>query len=113
MPATNDDQPPGRARELTRRPSPRPVTHDTGRRHHIGSAPPVLAVLRPDGTTGITRTAPVQLIDQPAAALDRLAAELAQEMAAAADVLDFEGAAHLRDEIRAVQDEVARRGEAP
>jgi len=100
---------PGRARELTRTTVTRPQSRDTGRRHHIGAAPPVLAVLRPDGTTGHTRTAPVQLVDQTAAQLERLAARLTEQMAGAAQRLDFEAAAEFRDEVQAARRELARR----
>lgn len=82
---------------------------DTGRRHHIGQAPPLLPFVRPDGTTGTTRTSPVQLSDMPVSGLERLAAQLAAEMGLASAALDFEAAAQLRDEAAAVRAELDRR----
>jgi len=99
----------GRARRLTRTGSSRRTVADTGRRHHIGDAPDRLQVLGPDGTVGWTRTSPLQLKDKSVAGLQRLAGELEQEMASAAADLDFESAAHLRDEADAVRAELGRR----
>jgi excinuclease UvrABC helicase subunit UvrB len=69
----------------------------------------VLPLLRPDGTIGTTRTSPIQLTDKPVSGLERLAAQLAAEMTAAAAALDFELAAQLRDEAAAVRGELDRR----
>lgn len=106
----------GRARELVRgarggrRTAASPGV-DTGRRHHIGDAPQVLPFLRPDGSVGTTRTSPVQLRDRNDAQLAALAAAVEREMHEAAGALDYEGAAHLREELAAVRREVlARRG---
>jgi excinuclease UvrABC nuclease subunit len=68
-----------------------------------------MQVLRPDGTVGTTRTSAVQLADKSTAALGLLADQLAAQMAAAAAALDFEEAAHLRDEVAAVRAELDRR----
>lgn len=84
-------------------------TADTGRRHHIGDAPDVMSVLRPDGTRGTTRTSPIQLADRNGARLQHLLDELLADMGRAAADLDFEGAAHLRDEVAAARAEIARR----
>ena len=91
------------ARRLSRTRSPRAKLPDTGRRHHIGDAPDVLPFVRPDGTVGTTRTSPIQLKDRSVAALERLQERLEKEMSAAAADLDFELAAHLRDEVEAVR----------
>ncbi len=69
-------------------------------------------VIRPDGTRGTTRTSPIQLADRNDARLDQLVDELVADMQRAAVALDFEGAAHLRDEVAAARAEVARRGAA-
>ena len=98
-----------RARDLSRARRPRPRAAETGRRHHIGDAPAVMSVLRPDGTVGTTRTAPIQLADRNDAQLAQLGEELGADMARAAAETDFEEAAHLRDEVAAVRAEQARR----
>ncbi len=111
--AAHEDLPrartPGRARDLSRTRSTRRRSADTGRRHHIGDAPDVMNVIRPDGTRGTTRTSPIQLADRNDARLDQLVDELVADMERAAAALDFEGAAHLRDEVAAARAEVARR----
>jgi UvrB/uvrC motif len=96
---------PGRARELSRRRTTRIPLPDTGRRHHIGSAPTELAVLGDDGSSAVTRTSPIQLADQTDAQLAKLAARIESEMRQAAGALDFERAAHLRDEAAATRAE--------
>ncbi len=107
--ATTSARRPGRARELTRTPVIRGNAPDSGRRHHIGAAPAVLAVRRADGSVSHTRTSPVQLADQTAVQLERLAERLTGEMAAAAAQLDFESAAERRDDVQAISRELARR----
>jgi len=82
---------------------------DTGRRHHIGAAPPQLLVRREDGTVDITRTAPIQLADQTEAQLAALAERIESEMSLAAAALDFERAAQLREEAAAARRELQRR----
>lgn len=86
---------------------------DTGRRHHIGAAPPALTVLHEDGTSDVTRTAPIQLADQTVMQLARLAERIESEMRQAATALDFERAAHLRQEAEAARNELRRRAEEP
>ena len=98
-----------RARDLSRARRPRPKPPETGRRHHIGDAPAVMSVLRPDGSVGTTRTSPVQLADRNDAQLVRLGEDLARDMARAAAAMEFEDAAHLRDEVAAVRAEQERR----
>ncbi len=66
-------------------------------------------VIRPDGTRGTTRTSPIQLADRNDAQLQRLVEELAAHMGRAAAAMDFEQAAHLRDEVTAARAELARR----
>jgi UvrB/uvrC motif len=105
--------PSGRARELSRKRTTRPLLPDTGRRHHIGAAPAELSVLRDDGSVVTTRTAAVQLADQTDAQLARLGAKIEREMQQAADALDFEHAAWLREEVAAVRRELARRAAPP
>ncbi len=107
----------GRARELARggprrRRTAVPLGIDTGRRHHIGDAPAVLSVLRPDGSVGTTRTSPVQLRDRNDTQLIELAAALEREMHDAARDADYERAAHLRDELAAARHELERRSAA-
>ena len=99
----------GRARELSRTRAPRPKIRDTGRRHHIGEVPPVITVIKTDGTVGTTRTSSMQLKDQTVARLESLAATIAAEMSRAAASLDFEMAAHLRDELESVRRELGSR----
>lgn len=66
-------------------------------------------VIRPDGTRGTTRTSPIQLADRNDARLQRLVDELVADMGRAAAAMDFEQAAHLRDEVAAARAEVSRR----
>jgi hypothetical protein len=107
----------GRARELSRGSVKRPAPPDTGRRHHIGAAPAelvMLGVLGADGADGVTRTtrtAPIQLADLNDSQLRTLATRIESEMARAADALDFELAAHLREEAAAVHRELDRRAD--
>jgi len=99
----------GRGRDLVGRRRPRRPS-DTGRVHHLGAAPRLMPVLGDDGSETATRTAAVQLAARTRWELDNLLADISAEMAAAAAALDFEQAGRLRDELVAVQDEVARRG---
>ena len=103
----------GRGRDLSRRGSPRPKLAETGRRHHIGAVPELMPVFRPDGTVVMSRTTPVQLADRTPLQLERLAARLEADMAAAVASLDFEAAAFLRDELRAVVTEQEVRTSTP
>jgi excinuclease UvrABC helicase subunit UvrB len=68
-----------------------------------------MPVWLPDGTIIATRTSAAQLADQNQAQLGRLLTRLRAEMSAAAAELDFEQAAFLRDEVAAVEAELARR----
>jgi excinuclease UvrABC nuclease subunit len=85
---------------------------ETGRKHHMGAAPELMPVWLPDGTITTTRTSAAQLADQTLAQLTRLRTRLGAEMADAAAELDFERAAHLRDETAAVDAEIQRRAAA-
>ncbi|MBV9823960.1 MAG: UvrB/UvrC motif-containing protein [Actinobacteria bacterium] len=101
----------GRARELVGRRRPRKAP-ETGRVHHLGAAPAVMPVLSGDDGTdhdGSTRTAAVQLAARTRWELDRLAAEIEDQMTAAAAALDFELAGRLRDELARVRAELDRR----
>ena len=64
---------------------------------------------RADGTVDVTRTAPVQLADQTDAQLAALAERIESEMRRASQALDFEKAAHLREEAAAARLELHRR----
>lgn len=99
----------GRARDLSRTRTAKPRLRDTGRRHHIGEVPAVITVIKPDGTIATTRTSALQLKDQTVGALTRLADAIEAEMRQAAAALEFELAAHLRDELDAVRRELASR----
>lgn len=68
-----------------------------------------MSVLRPDGSRGTTRTSPIQLADRNDTRLQQLLDELVTAMGRAAADLDFERAAHLRDEVAAARAETARR----
>ena len=83
--------------------------NDAGRVHHIGTAPDVMPVLGPDGTVGTTRTSVIQLRHRTDRQLTTLADQLLAEMGAAAAALDYEQAAHLRDELANVRAEQGRR----
>jgi hypothetical protein len=99
----------GRGRELSRTRKARSAPVETGRRHHLGSAPELMPVWLPDGSIITTRTSTAQLADQNPAQLNRLLSRMHNEMATAAAELDFEQAAHVRDEITVVEAELARR----
>lgn len=79
--------------------------------HHLGAAPATMPVLPddPDTAAEATRTAAVQLAARTRWELDRIAAELAEQMAGAAAELDFERAGRLRDELARVREELERR----
>jgi excinuclease UvrABC helicase subunit UvrB len=68
-----------------------------------------MPVLHGDQVETSTRTTPVQLASRTHRELDRLAADLAEQMAAAAAGLDFEQAGRLRDELARVHAELDRR----
>lgn len=100
----------GKARDLSRSRAPRPKARDSGRRHHIGDVPAVITVIKADGTVATTRTSAMQLKDQTVARLQALARTIEAQMTRAAESLDFESAAHLRDELEAVRRELGSRG---
>ncbi|WP_123378881.1 hypothetical protein [Pseudokineococcus lusitanus] len=105
-----DPTPAPSARDLVRGRRRAPRRADPGgRQHHIGDAPARMPVLRPDGTTGTTRTSVVQLRSAHAARLAALEAELEAEMRAEAAAGRYEEAAVARDELAAVRAEVAAR----
>ena len=99
----------GRARDLTRVRKTRSKPAETGRKHHMGAAPELMPVWLPDGTITTTRTSAAQLADQTPAQLARLRTRITAEMSTAAAEMDFEKAAHRRDEVAAVEAELARR----
>jgi excinuclease UvrABC helicase subunit UvrB len=110
-PADEPAVPPGsgRGRDLSRTRKARSAPAETGRKHHLGAAPEHMPVWLPDGTITTTRTSAAQLADLTPARLARLHDRITAEMSAAAAELDFEKAAHLRDEAAAVDAELARR----
>lgn len=96
------------ARDLVRTRSQRYRAPDTGRMHHIGAAPDEVPVHTDEGVT-TARTTAWQLADRTATQLDALRATAAKGMTRAAEELDFERAARLRDELAALDAELARR----
>ena len=111
-PPREDEVPPAsaRSRDLVRgrRRAPR-APDPAGRRHHMGSVPDRMPVLRPDGSRGTTRTSVVQLTAATAHRLEQLEAELDGEMRALAVEGRYEEAAWTRDELAAVRAEQERR----
>lgn len=100
----------GRARDLVRGRRRAPRTPDpAGRRHHMGSVPDRMPVLRPDGSRGTTRTSVVQLTAATPLRLEQLEAELEAEMRALAAEGRYEEAAWARDELAAARGEIERR----
>jgi excinuclease UvrABC helicase subunit UvrB len=96
------------ARDLVRKRSGDYRAPDTGRMHHIGAAPESVPVHTEDGVR-VARTTAWQLADRTALQLRRQADTTRERMGAAAEALDFEGAAQLRDELAAVEAELASR----
>ena len=108
--------PPGAAGE-PERPSARDLVRkrrgdyrapETGRHHHIGAAPERQPLLGEDGAEYV-ETAAVQLAERTVAQLTAQRERIAAQMASAAEALDFERAARLRDALAAVDAELARR----
>jgi drug/metabolite transporter (DMT)-like permease len=97
---------------LRPRPGPQAVGHlpppGDGRHHHIGAAPELQPLLGEDGSTYVG-TSSVQLASRTLAQLQEQRARIATRMAAAAQALEFEQAAALRDDLAAVDAELARR----
>ncbi|MCU1692207.1 MAG: hypothetical protein JWM64_1298 [Frankiales bacterium] len=106
--ARDGGEPTPSARDLVRRRSRTYAAPDTGRMHHIGAAPAAVPVHTDDGV-GVARTTSWQLADRTVGQLQRQRDDTAGAMARAAADLDFEQAARLRDELAAVEQELARR----
>jgi excinuclease UvrABC helicase subunit UvrB len=102
------DEPRPRARDLVRKRSRSYRAPETGRHHHIGAAPERQPVLGEQGPSYVGTSA-VQLAARTVAQLQAQRARLERDMAAAAEALRFEQAAHLRDELDRVDAELARR----
>lgn len=100
---------PPSARDLVRKRRGSYRAPETGRHHHIGAAPERQPLLGEDGPAEYVETAAVQLAERTVAQLDQQAVRLRRRMAAAADDLDFELAARTRDDLAAVEAELARR----
>ena len=103
-----DPAPPPSARDLVRgrkRPGRLP---DTGRRHHIGAAPEAVPLHTATGVE-VTRVTAWQLADRTPAQLAAQRTTTVEQMRKAAEELDFETAARLRDELTAVEAELSRR----
>lgn len=103
----SDDEKPT-ARDLVRKRSRSYKRDETGRHHHIGAAPEIQPLLGDDGMQYVG-TSPVQLASRTVTQLQAQRDRLAREMAAAAEALEFERAAALRDDVSAVDTELARR----
>jgi excinuclease UvrABC nuclease subunit len=97
------------ARDLVRKRRGTYRAPETGRHHHIGAAPEKQPLLGEDGAEYV-ETAAVQLAQRTVAQLRAQRDRDAARMAAAAEALDFEGAARLRDAVAAVDAELQRRG---
>lgn len=104
----SDDEPKPSARDLVRKRSRSYRRDETGRHHHIGAAPDLQPVLGDDGAQYVG-TSPVQLASRTVAQLEEQRERLARQMTSAAEALDFERAAALRDDVAAVDAELARR----
>ena len=92
-----------------RKRSGRYIAPDTGRMHHIGAAPDAVPVHTEQGVE-TARTTSWQLADRTVVQLEQQRDRTARDMARAAEDLDFEVAARLRDELAAVEQELAGRG---
>jgi excinuclease UvrABC helicase subunit UvrB len=103
---TDDEKP--SARDLVRKRSRSYKRDETGRHHHIGAAPDIQPLLGDDGMQYVG-TSPVQLASRTVVQLQAQRDRLAREMAEAAEALEFERAAALRDDVTAVDAELARR----
>ena len=104
---SEDEQRPS-ARDLVRKRSRTYRRPETGRHHHMGTAPELQPLLGEEGASYVG-TSPVQLASRTVAQLAEQHARLTREMAAAAADLEFERAAALRDDLAAVEAEQARR----
>lgn len=108
-----EDEPKPTARDLVRKRSRSYRRDETGRHHHIGAAPELQPVLGDEGALDVgvqyVGTSPVQLASRTVAQLEEQRQRLARQMASAAESLQFERAAALRDDLAAVDAELARR----
>jgi excinuclease UvrABC helicase subunit UvrB len=102
------------ARDLVRRRRGSYKAPETGRHHHIGAAPERQPLLGEDGEPGdgpqYVEAAAVQLAQRTVAQLAAQRDRTRTAMTAAAEALDFEAAARLRDALVAVEAELDRRG---
>jgi excinuclease UvrABC helicase subunit UvrB len=103
------DEPPVSARDLVRKRRGVYKAPETGRHHHIGAAPEKQPLLGEDGGSEYVETAAVQLAERTVAQLEQQRDRTRTRMAAAAEALDFESAARLRDALAAVDAELDRR----
>ncbi len=105
------DLPPssGRARDLVRKRSGTYRAPETGRHHHIGAAPDRQPMLDENGAEYV-ETAAVQLAQRTVTQLTTQRERLVAAMTRAAEELNYERAARLRDDLAAVDTELARRG---
>ena len=102
------EEPRPSARDLVRKRARSYRGPDTGRMHHIGAAPDEVPVHTREGVT-TARTTAWQLADRTPVQLTAMREGVADDMARAVAELDFERAARLRDELVAVDAELARR----
>ena len=100
---------PKRARDLVRTRRGDYRAPQTGRHHHLGTAPAQQPLLGEDGASYI-ETAPVQLAERTVAQLEEQRALRQAAMHQAAAALDFELAGRERDAVAAVEGELTRRG---
>ncbi len=105
--STPDDRAPT-ARDLVRRRSRSYARDETGRHHHMGGAPERQPLLTDEGAT-LIGTSAVQLASRTVPQLHGHRDRVLADMARAADELRFEDAARLRDDLVAVEAELARR----
>ncbi len=102
------DDPKPSARDLVRKRRGVYTAPDTGRHHHLGGAPQKMPLHDDDGAR-YTETTAVQLASRTVPQLHGHRDRVLAEMARAADELRFEDAARLRDDLVAVEAELARR----
>ena len=105
---TENETPRPSARDQVRKSRRSRTVPDTGRMHHMGAAPTAVPVHTEAGVE-ITRATSWQLADRTVPQLEVQRSESGAAMARAAEDLDFESAARWRDELVAVEAELARR----
>ena len=103
------DEPRPSARDHVRKRSRTYKAPETGRHHHIGSAPELQPVLGEDGAASYSETSPVQLAARTVAQLEEQRTRTSRAMAQAAEDLRFEDAAALRDDLDRIDAELVRR----